>query len=70
MVKKRRAAIKTIKNKDGTVLYMATLGGQGYYYPTKSKQQAKEQVEELRIAETSNVKRQRNSIDLGPFNVD
>ena len=50
MPKKRRAQIKTIKTKNGN-LYMATLGGKGYYYPTKSKAQAMAQVKSLRATE-------------------
>ena len=55
MVRSRKAQIKTIKTKNGN-LYMATLGGKGYYYPTKSKAQAKAQVKSLRESEKRHTK--------------
>jgi len=55
MVRSRKAQIKTIKTKNGN-LYMATLGGKGYYFPTKSKAQAKAQVKSLRRAEKLHTK--------------
>jgi hypothetical protein len=58
MTRSRKAQIKTIKTKNGN-LYMATLGGKGYYYPTKSKAQAKSQVMGLRRAEKLHTKGKR-----------
>ena len=57
--KLRRATLSTIKLKDGKKLYMASLGGHGYHYPTKSKSQAKRQVKALRASELHHAKHGR-----------
>jgi len=56
-LKRRKATLSTIKLKDGKKLYMASLGGEGYWFPTKSKTTAKRQVRELRANELNRVSR-------------